>query len=246
VTVCLNAGKALDRTVESVLAQDPAFFEYIVKDGLSEDGSMERIRNLSEIRLMVGPDHGIYDAMNQALAECKGRFVCFLNAGDTFYSPDTLGRVADFMRQHPGRNLYYGHAFSEGKQRIHPPRFSMAFLYEGHLCHQALFVERGLYARERGFDVSYTLLADRDFLMKVLWARKVPSALMPFFVCRYDLSGLTAREEYGEIKRRELLSIQKTYFRPGHRFWIWLYLRGLVKPRAVVRGILGRRETVEE
>lgn len=122
----------------------------------------------------------------------------------------------------------------------------MAFLYEGHLCHQALFVERELYARERGFDVSYQLLADRDFLMKVLWARKVPNALMPFFVCRYDLSGVTARDEYGEIKKGELLSIQRTYFRPRHRFWIWLYIHGLVKPRAVVRGILGRRETVEE
>jgi hypothetical protein len=122
----------------------------------------------------------------------------------------------------------------------------MAFLYEGHLCHQALFVERELYTREGGFDVSYTLLADRDLLMKVLWLVKTPSTLMPFFVCRYDLSGLTARAEYSGLKTKELLSIQKKYFKRRHRFWIRLYLQALVKPWALVRRRLGLHGTLEK
>jgi len=241
ITVCLNAGKLLERTIRSVLSQRFDCFEYLIKDGLSSDGSLRALSEFEKIRLISKSDTGIYDAMNQALTECRGEYVCFMNAGDTFYSSDTLNRVADFIRAHPAQSIYYGHAFSEGRPRIHPRRLSMAFLYEGHLCHQALFVKRDLYINEKGFDLSYRLLADRDFLVRVLWVQRISSMLLPFFVCHYDLSGLTAKEEYQEIKMRELLAIQKLYFRRRHKLWIWFYLNALAKPRSLLRGYLRRR-----
>jgi len=241
ITVCRNAGQLLERTMRSVLSQTFDCFEYLIKDGLSSDGSLSILSRIEKIKLISRPDTGIYDAMNQALPECRGEYVCFMNAGDTFYSSDTLNRVADFIRAHPTRSIYYGHASSGGRPRIHPRRLSMAFLYEGHLCHQALFVKRDLYINEKGFDLSYRLLADRDFLVRVLWVQRISSMLMPFFVCHYDLSGLTAKQEYQEIKMRELLAIQKLYFRRRHKLWIWFYLNALAKPRSLLRGYLRRR-----
>jgi glycosyltransferase involved in cell wall biosynthesis len=241
ITVCLNAGKLLERTITSVLSQQFDSFEYVVKDGLSSDGSLGILSRIEKVKVISKADTGIYDAMNQALSECRGEYVSFMNAGDTFYSSDTLNRVADFIRKHPANNIYYGHAISEGRPRVHPRRLSMAFLYEGHLCHQALFVKRDLYINEKGFDLSYKLLADRDFLMRVLWVRGISNMLMPFFVCHYDLSGLTARHENQEIKRRELQTIQNLYFRGTHKLWIWFYLNALVKPWSLLRGYVGCR-----
>jgi glycosyltransferase involved in cell wall biosynthesis len=241
ITVCLNAGKLLERTIRSVISQQFDCFEYLIKDGLSSDGSLKALSGYEKARLISKSDTGIYDAMNQALTECRGEYVCFMNAGDTFYSIDTLNRVGSFVREHPTHGIYYGHAYSGGRPRIHPRRLSMAFLYEGHLCHQALFVKRDLYLKEKGFDLSYRLLADRDFLVRVLWVRKISSILMPFFVCHYDLSGLTAREECQELKMRELLAIQKLHFRRRHKLWIWFYLNALAKPKSLLKEYLGRR-----
>ena len=36
ITVCLNPGKSLVKTIDSVLAQDYNDFEYIITDGTSE------------------------------------------------------------------------------------------------------------------------------------------------------------------------------------------------------------------
>lgn len=238
ITVCRNAGKLLERTMRSVLSQTFDSFEYLIKDGLSSDGSLSQLPRIEKVKLISKPDTGIYDAMNQALPECRGQYVSFMNAGDTYYSSDTLGQVAAFIRDHPSHSIYYGHAFSEGRPRIHPRRLSMAFLYEGHLCHQALFVRRDLYISENCFDLSYRLLADRDFFVRALWVRKISSMLMPFFVCHYDLSGLTARQEYQEVKIREMLAIQKLHFRQTHRLWIWFYLNALVKPKSLLKGYL--------
>ena len=43
VTVCLNAGNGLRKTVESVISQKFKDYEYIIKDGLSSDGSLDRL-----------------------------------------------------------------------------------------------------------------------------------------------------------------------------------------------------------
>ena len=49
-----------------------ANFEIIIKDGGSTDGSVEKLEELpadSRIRFFREPDKGIYDGMNQALAQ---------------------------------------------------------------------------------------------------------------------------------------------------------------------------------
>ena len=43
IIVCLNAGNKLINTVESVFAQEYGGYEVIVKDGGSDDGSVETL-----------------------------------------------------------------------------------------------------------------------------------------------------------------------------------------------------------
>ena len=38
------------------------------------------------IQLISSMDKGIYDAMNQSVAYCNGKWVIFINSGDAFYS----------------------------------------------------------------------------------------------------------------------------------------------------------------
>ena len=93
VIVCLNPGKKLLSTVESILSQQYGNYEIIVKDGGSADGSLRTLPSDSRIRVLEGKDAGIYDAMNQALAAVSGRYVLFLNCGDTLHDGQVLARM---------------------------------------------------------------------------------------------------------------------------------------------------------
>ena len=71
VTVTLNCVGQIEETVRSVQTQTCTDYEYLVKDGGSTDGTIDRLRALGVDRIYSGADAGIYDAMNQAIALCQ-------------------------------------------------------------------------------------------------------------------------------------------------------------------------------
>ena len=86
ITVCFNSEMTIERTIQSVLNQTCQDYEYIIIDGASTDGTMDIVRKYEPLfqgrmRWISEKDQGIYDAMNQAVEEAKGRFVFFLNCG---------------------------------------------------------------------------------------------------------------------------------------------------------------------
>ena len=103
ITVTYNAEKLLQPTLDSVFRQNYAALEHIVIDGASTDDTavvakdyMERSfasDNGHEVRLLVEPDNGIYDAMNKGLQMATGDYVCFLNAGDSLPADDTIAEL---------------------------------------------------------------------------------------------------------------------------------------------------------
>jgi len=46
IIASLNAGDKLIQTVQNALSQKDADFEIVIKDGLSSDGSIEKVRNM--------------------------------------------------------------------------------------------------------------------------------------------------------------------------------------------------------
>lgn len=103
VVVSLNPGERLKNTLDSILKQTYTDYEVILKDGGSTDGSLQELvdtgyfENKNQIKIIQKQDKSIYDGMNQAVNELKGRYVQFLNCGDYFYSDTVLEEVARFI-----------------------------------------------------------------------------------------------------------------------------------------------------
>ncbi len=103
VVVSLNPGERLKNTLDSILKQTYTDYEVILKDGGSTDGSLQELKdtgyfeNKNKIKIIQKQDKSIYDGMNQAVNELKGRYVQFLNCGDYFYSDTVLEDVARFI-----------------------------------------------------------------------------------------------------------------------------------------------------
>lgn len=171
ITICYNSIRFIERTIQSVLSQDSAGvdIEYIIIDGGSTDGTKEVIEKYAD-RLTYWcsePDGGIYDAMNKGAAHASGEWVCFMNSGDEFATPQAV-TVMGLDSVSDGVQVVYGdmemaYADRTALRRAYPLR---TMSYRMPFCHQAAFVRLGL-VRRKPFDLKYRISADYDFFYSV-------------------------------------------------------------------------------
>jgi glycosyltransferase involved in cell wall biosynthesis len=92
ITAVYNDARNLTKTIKSVRSQSFKDYELIIIDGKSKDDTVDVIKVNSEyISFWVSEaDTGIYDAMNKGLKVAGGKYVQFLNAGDTYVNSDCL------------------------------------------------------------------------------------------------------------------------------------------------------------
>ena len=212
ITVCLNAGQGLLDTVERTLGQTYGYFEIIVKDGGSNDGSLEKLPSDPRIRVVTRKDTGIYDAMNQGIEEARGDYLIFMNCGDWFYSPDVLQSVADGIGEQR-EPLYYGRCFDRmtGQVRAYPKQLTRMTCYRTMICHQAT-VYRADVLKKRPYDLSYPILADRETLWHLVCEKKVEPKYLDTVIADYQGGGESASEKYRERNRADQQRLLDTYY----------------------------------
>jgi glycosyltransferase involved in cell wall biosynthesis len=85
VTPVFNSIRWIDLCVRSVRhALQGREYEHILCDGGSTDGTLDYLRQQPDIRLLSGPDRGMYDALNKGMAAARGRIVGHLNADEQY------------------------------------------------------------------------------------------------------------------------------------------------------------------
>ena len=223
VTVTLNCAADAVRTAQSVLSQEFKDREYIVKDGGSSDGTVDRLAEIGALPCAM-PDTGIYDAMNQALRMCSGDYVCFLNAGDLFVSEEALGNVATWLErtQYPDYAYCDVRSFADhplqqsvGRTIVYPARLGRFYLYRKMICHQAWFLKRDLLLSMGGFDTDYRLAADYALLLDIVLRRRVRGAHLPVVAVSYQGGG--ASEKQSELMAKERARVIGRFYPKSER-----------------------------
>jgi glycosyltransferase involved in cell wall biosynthesis len=145
VTVVYNGEGALSATIESVLAQDYGFIEYIVIDGNSTDRTREIASSYGQrlARFISEPDDGIYDAMNKGVRIASSEFLLFLNCGDVFESNRSVSSAMATVRPGVEQALFGRWIRRSGKA---PDRHCAPDLSRGLFNHQAVVYSRSIHA----------------------------------------------------------------------------------------------------
>jgi glycosyltransferase involved in cell wall biosynthesis len=215
ITINLNNASGLRSTLESIACQHWKDFEVIVVDGKSKDNSAEVIGQFqSFITCFIHePDHGIYDAQNKGLRAARGKYLLFLNSGDTLSSPDTLNEV---FQHDPQESIVYGEANLVKNQVVVEkqsfPRLSLDILANGTICHQCIFFRKELFTDYGIYDTNYKYVGDYEFLMRCIIAKKCSFRFLPVEVCNYDMSGITTALQTRTQIEEERRLVQKKYF----------------------------------
>jgi glycosyltransferase involved in cell wall biosynthesis len=113
VTPSFNQAHFIRDALASVQYQNYKDFEHLVIDGMSTDGTLDILRNLSGNTMQKNPiwisepDTGQSEALNKGFHRAKGEIIGWLNSDDR-YRPDCFGHVAKAFEDNPEIDIVYG------------------------------------------------------------------------------------------------------------------------------------------
>ena len=179
ITPSYNQVQFLEKTIESVLAQDYPNLEYIIVDGDSTDGSKELIQSYEkEITAWISePDQGQSEAINKGFELAKGEIFAWLNSDDLYY-PWAIEQAVDYLLKTPEVGMVYGDTdiIDDNGQVIgmfNAQQTNYQRLMRGgvYIPQPAAFWYSDLYRKVGALDTSYYFAMDYD-----LWVRFAKNA----------------------------------------------------------------------
>jgi glycosyltransferase involved in cell wall biosynthesis len=236
ITVTRNAAAVLEETLQSVIAQSYRRVEYILIDGASTDGTLALAERYREhIACLVSePDGGLYDAMNKGMALATGDYLCFLNAGDTFHSPDTLLLLTHTLHKGELPDVIYGETALVDAAR-HPLRMRRlsapavltwrSFRHGMLVSHQAFFARRTL---AMPYDLRYRFSSDFDWCIRVM-KRAHTLHNTHLILIDYLDEGLTTRNRNRSLRERFRIMAVHYGLPSTLLFHFWFVVRLLVR-----------------
>jgi glycosyltransferase involved in cell wall biosynthesis len=211
ITVNLNNKNGLQKTISSVLSQTMNFFEFIIIDGASSDGSVELIaQNQNKISFWISePDSGIYQAMNKGIRAGKGEYVLFLNSGDFLIDNAVLKNV---FGADNSEDVLYGRSNISKEDRVifttpHPDNLTLGFFYTQTISHQAAFIRRSLFDRFGYYREDLKIYADLDFWIRTIILNNCSTKKLDIIVADYNLDGISGNPSNEELAKAEIKDV---------------------------------------
>ena len=214
ITVSLNPGYSLKKTLDSIKAQTYPDYEVIIKDGGSTDNSLAGVPKDMRYRIIYGTDKGIYDAMNVAVKGAVGDVVLFLNAGDLFYDEHVLEKMAEKIEKQKIKAPFIanGDMFSIRANTIvkASSKVTPMVCYNYIACHQATLYSVDV-VRSNPFNTDYKIRADYDLFLNCFFNEKATFHYLEMPICQYEGGGYSEKKDNRERDQKEHEEIVQQY-----------------------------------
>jgi glycosyltransferase involved in cell wall biosynthesis len=236
ITITWNAAATLERTLRSVREQSWPHIEHLIIDGGSDDGTLELIGRYAheQLRWVSEPDRGLYDAMNKGAAMAKGDYLCFLNAGDTFFAADTVEKMMLTFEDASAPDILYGETaivddagtFLHMRRLKAPEKLNWKSFRQGMVvCHQAFIVKRELF---EPYNLAYRFSSDFDWSIRMMKkATSIHNTRLTLI--NYLNEGMTTRNRKASLKERYRIMARHYGQLSSFLHHLWFVVRALLK-----------------
>ena len=234
----------LKKTVASVASQSNQSFEYIIIDGGSTDGSAEFLKQNenSFASACSERDKGIYDAQNKGITKSTGKYLLFLNAGDTLHTNQVVDEFLKYTTN-SNKGIIYGNSLiispcGAEKLLTPPAKLDLNFWYRNTLNHQAAFIQKTLFDKYGLYDLNFRICADFEFFLKVYVKESVSFEYLPLTVCNYFEGGFSANPaNYDKMLAEKEAVLKKHLSNKEYAQIRRAYVRSLPFRKQVLAGI---------
>lgn len=177
VTIGLNCGQTIARTIDSVLAQKNLPKQYIFVLGLSDDDSSNLILSYKALIEEKGIEFilileqkksiaGIPVAWNLGIEKVEADVVAILNADDYYPSRKTMSIVLNNFHNDKQCLIVSGKIIYTGTSKVQMNKSETLFPYLNPYNHPATFIAKKVYDEIGLYNPSYIVSADYDFLYR--------------------------------------------------------------------------------
>lgn len=177
ITATFQSAKTVKDTFESVLGQTYTNFEHIIVDGASKDNTMDIVKSYEEayqgrLKYISEKDTGLYDAMNKGIKMATGDIIGILNSDDKYAHKNVLQEIANCFEKTNCDGTYGNLIFMDAETMSKPQRIwrsKEGKLEQGWIpAHPTLYLKREVYDKIGLFNLSYRIVADYDFMVRML------------------------------------------------------------------------------
>lgn len=255
VTISFNQAEFLERTIQSVINQRGADFEYIMVDPGSTDGSreiIERYRN-SFAAVILDRDKGPRDGLNKGFARATGDIFFYLNSDDVV-EPGAFATALEEFRRDPGLDMVCGHCWLVDRndrplrRAWSDPWQPASQAYATSIQIQpSTYFRAELFRKVGGFNDAHEFRLGWDgelFVDMCMAGAKVK--IINAFLSKFRLhdDGITGggynEQQYRIWYERQFLKIMGREMAPKDRYlWYWWFVRRQLRnPRAFLERVL--------
>lgn len=194
ITLSLNCGEVIEKTILSVLEQSYQQVEYIILDGGSTDYTTDIIKRYADrISYWISePDGGITAAMNKGIRQAQGEVIGIIHAGD-WYEPGAFGKLVAAYRTRAA-DIYYGDVRFQrvGSAPIDVATDSTNLLLKMSVAHPGVFITRQAYQQHGSYNGDYKLAMDYELLLR-MYRNGAYFKKMPGIVANFSEDGISTR-----------------------------------------------------
>ncbi len=171
-----NRGWIIEKTIDSVLAQDYTEFELIVVDDGSTDHTSDVLDSYGNvIKVLSQKNKGVSAARNRGIAEASGKFIAFLDSDDLWLS-QKLSVQIEFFNETPDalicqtEEVWIRNGLRVNPKKRHKKPSGMIFKPSLELClvsPSAVMIQRTLFDTVGGFDETLPACEDYDLWLRI-------------------------------------------------------------------------------
>ena len=232
ITVTYNNQKTVEHTIQSVLNQTYPNIEYIIINGKSTDGTLEKIKKYKNkiSKVVSEADQGMYDALNKGIEIATGEVIGFLHADDFYNDKYVIEKIANIFNTQNIDSLYgdleYVSASNPEKiiRNWKAGQFSIKELKKGWMPpHPTFFVKKEVYTKLGVFNLKFRIAADYDLMLRFLGKHKISTIYLPKVLVKMRWGGTSNRsisniiqkskEDYISLKENNIGGVGSLFFK---------------------------------
>lgn len=173
-----NMADSFNLLVQLLDMQTYPNIEHLIIDNASTDGTIEFLKdykNQGYLTFFSEKDNGKFNAFNKGVMHAKGKYVTFLSCDDFIHDITAIYDIVNLMEANNG-DFSFAPAYCR-----HPEGFTFLFEPSMHnafqvmpCARQAMFFRKSMIEKENYFDERFKLLADFDFIIRIIMKGYTP------------------------------------------------------------------------